>query len=64
MKKIMKIITGNAIGFIVGALVFGGVLGAVAAVAISASDIAYTTSKNSNVATVKDAVDDLYLRAD
>ena len=64
MKKIMKVITGNVIGFMVGALVFGGVLGAVAAAAISASDIAFTTSKNANVATVKDAVDDLYLKAD
>ena len=64
MKKIMKVITGNVIGFMVGALVFGGVLGAVAAVSISANDISFTTSKNANVATVKDAVDDLYLKAD
>lgn len=62
MKKLVNIITGNAIGFIVGALVFGWVLGAVAAVSISANDIAYTTNKNANVATVKDAVDDLYLK--
>ena len=64
MKKLVNIITGNAIGFIVGALVFGWVLGAVAAVSISANDIAYTTNKNANVATVKDAVDDLYLKAE
>ena len=63
MKKLVNIITRNAIGFIVGALVFGGVLGAVAAVSISVNDIAFTTSKNTNVATVKDEVDDLYLKA-
>ena len=63
MKKLVGKITSNALVFVLGALVFGGIIGGVAATAISANDIAYTTSKNSSVATVKDAVDDLYFIA-
>ena len=47
------------ISFIVGALLFGGI-GVVLATSIASSSIDYVTQSNENVATVKDALDDLY----
>ena len=55
MKRIIK---NNLLGFIVGAVIFGTV--GVIAANYDADKISFTTSKNSDVETVKDALDDLY----
>lgn len=57
--NIRKIIKNNLFGFIIGGIVFGAIT-TVLATSISASSLLYTTSENNNVATVDDAVKDLY----
>ena len=56
MKRIKK---GHIIAFLIGALLFGSI-GVVVATNISSSTIDYVTANNQNVATVEDALDDLY----
>ena len=60
MKKIGKIIKNNLFGFIMGIVLCGGV-GIV--LALTGTDITYTTSHNTNVTNVKGALDDLYTKA-
>lgn len=55
MKRIIK---SRIFAFILGAIIFGSV--GVIAANYAANTIDYTTSKNSEVKTVKDALDDLY----
>ena len=57
--KIKNIIKKNLFGFIVGGIIFGTIT-TVLATSIAASTLAYTTTSNNNVATVNDAVVDLY----
>ena len=59
MKKIEK---GDIIAFLIGAFLFGGI-GVVVATGIASSGVDYTTNENNNVATVEDALDDLYTKA-
>ena len=59
--KIKKIIKKNLLGFVIGGILFGTIT-TVIATSIAASTLAYTTTENNNVATVNDAVVDLYNR--
>lgn len=66
MKKFIK---NNIVGFILGTIIFGGIVG-VSAYSIFANDIVYTPSdstwKKSNgedITNVKDAIDELYTKA-
>ena len=63
MKKVGKFIKNNIVGFILGALLFGG-SALVVAGTVASSAITYTTSKNSNVGNVEQALNDLYNIAD
>ena len=58
MKKILKIIKGNILGFIIGAILFG-CIGTVVATTILSSTVSYT---NNNQTTVEGALNDLYNR--
>ena len=49
-------------GFFVCLFLLGGI-GVVLAVAINSNEVTYTNSKNANVETVEDALNDLYSRA-
>ena len=55
LKKNIKVI----IAFVIGAILFGSI-GVVVATNIASSTVWYETSKNANVETVEDALDDLY----
>ena len=57
--KIKKIIKKNLLGFVIGGIIFGTIT-TVLATSIAASTLTYTTTENNNVATVNDAVVDLY----
>ncbi len=56
MKKIIKIIKDNILGFILGAILFGGI-GTVVATTILSSSVSYT---NNNQTTVEGALNELY----
>ena len=61
MRKILQFIKNNAIGFIVGLIIAGGV--GVYAVTVASSDVTYdNTASGSTATTVKAAIDDLYNR--
>ena len=62
LRKIFKIMKNNMLGFIVGAIIFSGITYAVAAT-IQSTNVSYTTSNNSSVSNVKQAVDELYGKA-
>ncbi len=59
MKKIIKIIKDNILGFILGAILFGGI-GTVVATTILSSSVSYT---NNNQTTVEGALNELYSKA-
>ena len=59
--KIKEIIKKNLFGFVLGAILFGGI-SIVFATSIASSTIAYTTTNNNNVETVEDAIMDLQER--
>ncbi len=63
MKKILKIIKHNILGFIVGAVVFGS-LGVYAATVIAASNVGYSDNTSLGATNVQDAIDKLYAKAD
>jgi len=57
--NIIRFLKDNILGFIVGTILFGGIA-VVYATTIASNTVDYENSANSNVATVKDALDDLY----
>ena len=63
MKKILKIIKHNILGFIVGAVVFGS-LGVYASTVITASSVSYSDTASLGATNVQDAIDKLYAKAD
>ena len=63
MKKILKIIKHNILGFIVGAVIFGS-LGVYAATVIAASNVTYSDNASLGATNVQDAIDKLYAKAD
>lgn len=63
MRKILRIIKHNILGFIVGAVVFGS-LGVYAATVIAASNVGYSDNASLGATNVQDAIDKLYAKAD
>ena len=59
MKLLKKIKKTNILFFIMGAILFGGI-GTVVATNMASSEVLYTTEENADVATIEDALDDLY----
>ena len=59
MKKGLKFIKTNALSFIVGAFVFGGI-GFALAESLASGDMAYSNENHPNVTNVEEALDDLY----
>ena len=59
MRRIVKIIKDNILGFIIGAILFGGI-GTVVATTILSSSVSYT---NNNQTTVEGALNELYSKA-
>jgi hypothetical protein len=59
IRKIVKIIKDNILGFIIGAILFGGI-GTVVATTILSSTVSYT---NNDQTTVESALDELYSKA-
>ena len=62
MRKILKIIKHNALGFIVGAVMFGS-LGVYAATVIAASNVGYSDNNDLGAVNVQDAIDKLNTKA-
>ena len=62
MKLLKKIGICNILFFIIGAVLFGTV-GVVVATNIASSEVLYMTVENADVATIEDALDDLYVSA-
>ena len=63
MRKILKFIKHNVLGFIAGAVVFGS-LGVYAASVISATNVGYSDNASLGVTNVQDAIDKLSSKAD
>ena len=59
MKKIINFLKKNTFGFIIGTILFGGIA-VVYATTIASNTVDYENSANTDVATVQDALDDLY----
>ena len=62
MKKILKFIKHNVLGFIAGAVIFGS-LGVYAATVIAASSVAYSDNASLGATNVQDAIDKLNTKA-
>ncbi len=62
MKKILKFIKHNVLGFIVGAVIFGS-LGVYAATVIAASNVGYSDNNDLGADNVQDAIDKLNTKA-
>ena len=62
MKKILKFIKHNVLGFIVGAVIFGS-LGVYAATVIAASSVSYSDNASLGATNVQDAIDKLNTKA-
>ena len=62
MKKILKIIKYNVLGFVVGAVMFGS-LGVYAASVIAASNVGYSDNNDLGADNVQDAIDKLNTKA-
>ena len=62
MNKILRIIKNNILGFITGVVLCIGIGGVIAAT-IASTNVSYTTSNNSSVSNVKQAIDDLYSKS-
>ena len=62
MKKILKFIKHNVLGFIVGAVIFGS-LGVYAATVIAASNVGYSDNASLGATNVQDAIDKLNTKA-
>ena len=58
MKKTLKMIEHNVLGFIVGAVIFGS-LGVYATTVITASNVGYTDNTSLGAVNVQDAIDKL-----
>lgn len=63
MKKTIKLIKNNILGFIIGAVIFTGVGVSAATYLYSSNQISYSNS-NSSVTDVKGAIDELYTNLD
>ena len=63
MRKILKLIKHNVLGFIVGAVIFGS-LGVYAATVITASSVGYSDNASLGATNVQDAIDKLNTKAD
>ena len=63
MRKILKLIKHNVLGFIAGAVVFGS-LGVYAATVITASSVGYSDNASLGATNVQDAIDKLNTKAD
>ena len=63
MKKILKFIKHNVLGFIAGAVIFGS-LGVYAATVITATNVGYSDNNDLGAVNVQDAIDKLYAKAD
>ena len=62
MQKVIEFLKKNIMGIIIGGVLFGGI-GIVIATSIQSEAILYSNEANENVATVEDALDDLYSKA-
>ena len=62
MRKILKFIKHNVLGFIAGAVIFGS-LGVYAASVISASNVGYSDNNDLGAVNVQDAIDKLNMKA-
>ena len=63
MRKILKFIKHNVLGFIAGAVIFGS-LGVYAATVIAASNVGYSDNNDLGAVNVQDAIDKLYEKSD
>ena len=62
MRKILQFMKNNLVGFILGVIVTASI--GVYAVSVASSEVTYdNTNSGSSATTVKDAIDDLYLKA-
>ena len=62
MRKILKFIKHNVLGFIAGAVIFGS-LGVYAATVIAASNVGYSDNNDLGAVNVQDAIDKLNTKA-